>query len=43
MGCRPALKDWALWMTEEDAHYARDPTRERADFIIDGTRSVERE
>ena len=32
-----ALDDWEHWMAEEDAHYARDPTRERADIVIDGT------
>lgn len=32
-----ALDDWDLWMAEEDAHYQRDPTRERADLIVDGT------
>jgi uridine kinase len=31
-----ALDDWEIWMAEEDAHYAQDPTRERADAIIDG-------
>ena len=33
-----ALDDWQEWMAAEDDHYARDPTRERADVIIDGTR-----
>jgi uridine kinase len=33
-----ALDDWEVWMAEEDAHYERDPTRQRADLIIDGTR-----
>ena len=32
-----ALADWQMWMAEEDAHYANDPTRQRADVIIDGT------
>ena len=32
-----ALDNWEFWMGEEDAHYARDPTRERADVLIDGT------
>ena len=32
-----ALDDWESWMSEEDAHYANDPTRERADTQIDGT------
>ena len=32
-----ALDDWRSWMADEDAHYARDPTRERADVLIDGT------
>ena len=32
-----ALDDWEIWMGEEDAHYAKDATRERADAEIDGT------
>jgi F420-dependent oxidoreductase-like protein len=32
-----ALDDWAVWMAAEDAHYARDPTRERSDVVVDGT------
>jgi uridine kinase len=32
-----ALDDWEFWMAEEDAHYARDPTRQRSDLVIDGT------
>jgi uridine kinase len=35
-----ALEDWEVWMGEEDLHYERDPTRERADFVIDGTRKT---
>lgn len=31
------LDDWERWMAAEDGHYARDPTRERSDVIIDGT------
>jgi hypothetical protein len=31
---RPA---WDRWMAEEDAFYARDRTRERADLIVDGS------
>lgn len=37
-----ALDDWESWMAGEDAHYERDPTRERADVVIDGTHPVER-
>lgn len=37
-----ALDDWESWMAAEDAHYARDPTRERADIVIDGTHPVGR-
>ena len=37
-----ALDDWESWMASEDAHYERDPTRERADVVIDGTHPVER-
>ena len=37
-----ALEEWETWMGEEDAHYERDPTLERADVVIDGTRQVER-
>lgn len=33
-----AADDWGRWMADEDAHYARDPTRERADLVVDGTR-----
>ncbi len=32
-----ALADWQSWMAAEDDHYARDPTRERADIVIDGS------
>jgi uridine kinase len=32
-----ALADWERWMAEEDDHYLRDPTKERADMVIDGT------
>jgi len=32
-----ALADWQSWMAAEDGHYARDPTRERADIRIDGS------
>lgn len=31
-----ALGDWTYWMAEEDAHYARDPTRERSDIELSG-------
>jgi uridine kinase len=32
-----AADDWEAWMRSEDGHYRRDPTRERADVVIDGT------
>lgn len=32
-----AFSDWKRWMAEEDAHYERDPTRERSDVVVDGT------
>jgi hypothetical protein len=32
-----ALDDWEVWMSAEDAHYERDPTRERSDVVVDGT------
>jgi uridine kinase len=32
-----AADDWDAWMSSEDRHYERDPTRQRADAIIDGT------
>lgn len=32
-----ALANWEFWMAEEDDHYLRDPTRERADLVIAGT------
>ena len=28
---------WEQWMNEEDAHFARDRTREHADVIVSGT------
>lgn len=31
---------WDAWMAEEDAHYARDRTRDRADLIVDGAPSA---
>jgi len=31
---------WEQWMAEEDVHFARDRTRERADVIVDGAPSV---
>lgn len=34
---RPA---WEHWMAEEDAHFARDRTRDRADLIVDGSPSA---
>jgi uridine kinase len=36
-----AMRDqWEEWMAEEDAHYAVDRTRDRADLIVDGAPSV---
>jgi uridine kinase len=32
-----AVGFWGDWMTAEDEHYARDPTRPIADLVIDGT------
>ena len=32
-----ALNDWEVWMSGEDEHYRSDPTRDRADLIVDGT------
>ena len=34
---------WEQWMAEEDAHYAVDRTRERADVIVDGAPSIAHE
>lgn len=31
---------WESWMRDEDAHYARDPTRDRADVVVDGTQAI---
>jgi uridine kinase len=31
---------WEAWMAQEDAHYAFDRTRDRADVIVDGTPSI---
>ena len=36
-----ALDDWESWMASEDARYERDPTRERADIVLDGTHPIE--
>lgn len=33
-----ALDEWEFWMGEEDDHYQRDPTRERSNVVIDGTK-----
>ena len=33
-----AADDWESWMASEDGHYERDPTLQRADVVIDGTR-----
>ena len=32
-----AMDQWESWMAAEDAHFARDPVRERADVIVDGS------
>ena len=32
-----AVDLWRSWMADEDAHFAADPTRERADLIVAGT------
>ena len=34
---------WETWMAEEDAHYAVDRTRDRADVIVDGAPSIAHE
>ena len=31
------LPQWLAWMTDEDALFARERTRERADVVVDGT------
>lgn len=31
------VEQWREWMAAEDEHYARDPTRERADLVVAGT------
>ncbi len=31
-----ALSQWEEWMAAEDRHFARDPSRERADLVVDG-------
>ena len=36
-----ALTEWQSWMAGEDHHYANDPTRERANLVIDGTSKIE--
>jgi uridine kinase len=33
-----ALADWEIWMAGEDRHYSGDPTKGRADLVIDGTK-----
>ena len=37
------VDQWESWMAAEDAHFARDPVRERADVIVDGRRQQDRE
>lgn len=37
-----ALEDSDTWMTEEDDHYARDPTKQRADAVIEFTTTATR-
>jgi uridine kinase len=32
-----AIELWKTWMAAEDEHYRNDPTRDRADLIVDGT------
>jgi len=32
-----AVDQWESWMAAEDAYFARDPVRERADVIVDGS------
>ena len=34
---------WEKWMAEEDAHYAVDRARDRADVIVDGAPSIAHE
>jgi uridine kinase len=31
---------WELWMAQEEAHYAVDRTRDRADVVVDGDPSI---
>jgi len=38
-----AVDQWESWMAAEDAHFARDPVRERADVIVDGRRQQDRD
>jgi len=38
-----AVDQWESWMAAEDAHFARDTVRERADVIVDGRRQQDRE
>ena len=33
---KKARPNWERWMAEEDAFFAKDPVRERADVIVDG-------
>lgn len=35
-----ARKQWEEWMEVEDRHFALDRTRDRADIVVDGTRSL---
>jgi uridine kinase len=34
------LAQWEQWMAEEDAHFAADRARDRADIIVDGAPSI---
>ena len=37
---KKARPNWERWMAEEDAFFAKDPVRERADLIVDGNPEV---
>ena len=36
------LAQWQEWMAAEDEHYARDPSKDRADLVISGTADAHR-
>ena len=38
---REARASWDAWMAEEDAHFAKDGTRDRCDLVVDGKPGID--